>query len=133
MANATGQFKTNLNTLTVRIDTNLSSKEGYLVTMDTTDDLVVNLAAAATSSLFVLEQGADGSSAETVGVIALPGSVTKVKAGGAISAGDKITSDGNGAGIATITDKNNYAGFALENAANGDMFLMLVLPGTLSV
>ena len=130
MTNPTGIYETIEGlTRTVRMDSNLSAKSKFLVTMDTTDDNMVNLAAAATAALFVLYEGADGSSVEAVGTIALPGAVVKVKAGGTITAGAKITSDGSGQGIVTTTDTNHYAGLAAENAASGDEFLMTVAPG----
>lgn len=130
MANPTGVYeKIEGFTRTVRIDSDLSAKEKYLVTLDTTDDGVVNLAAGATAPLHVLIEGADGSSNEAVGTVATPGAYVKVKAGGSISAGDKITSDGSGKGIATTTDTNHYAGTAWENAASGDEFIMEVAPG----
>lgn len=122
----TGIYEVVVATRTVRIDSNLLAKTNYLVTLDTTDDFVVNLAAAATAPLFVLTEGTDGSSDEAVGTIALPGSIVRVLAGGAISAGDKITANGSGEGIATTTDKNHVAGVAMENAADADEFLMLV-------
>lgn len=128
MSNPTGTFETIVATRTVRIDSDLSEKARYLVNLDTTDDGVVNLAAGATLPLFVLLEGANGASAETVGVIALPGDIVKVKAGGAITAGARITSDGNGKGVATTTDKENVAGVAFENADSGDEFLMIVAP-----
>lgn len=132
MANPTGLRETIQGTLTVRIDSNLTDKEGYLVTWDTTDDLVVNLASAATAPLEVLLEGANGATTETTGTIALAGSIVKVKSGGAISAGDRITSDSAGKGVATTTDKQHYAGIAIENAASGDIFMMKVTPGMVS-
>lgn len=129
MANPTGVYETIANTRTVRIDSDLSGKEGYLVTNDTTDDGVVNLAANAAASLHVLIEGVDGSNEEGVGTVALTGSVVKVKAGGAITAGAKITANASGEGIVTTTDTDNYAGIAKENAASGDLFLMEVVPG----
>lgn len=133
MANPTGIYeKIEGFTRTVRIDSNLSAKEKYLVTLDTTDDAVANLASAATSPVFVLVEGADGSSNEAVGTIALPGAIVKVKAGGTITAGAKITANASGLGIVTTTDTNNYAGIAWENAASGDEFLMIVSPGMIA-
>jgi hypothetical protein len=132
MANPTGLLETIASTRQVRIDTDLSAKQNYLVTLDTTDDGVVNLAAAATAPLFVLIEGTKGSVTESMGTIALPGSIVKVESGGGISAGDKITSDSNGKGVATTTDKNHVAGIAFENATSGDTFLMIVAPSQVS-
>jgi hypothetical protein len=131
MANKTGIQKINLQTMSAVIDTDLDAKEMYLVNFDTSADRVVNLAADASLPLLVLEEGADGSSSETVGSVATSG-ITKVIAGGTVTAGDKITADSNGKGIKTITDKDNYAGFAIESAASGDSFMMMINPGMVS-
>ena len=128
----TGIYETITAVRTVRIDSDLSAKTNYLVTLDGTDDLVVNLAAAATAPVFVLIEGTNGSSSESVGTIALAGCIVRVKAGGGITAGDKITSHTNGTGIATTTDKQYVAGIAMENASSGDEFLMMVAPSQVS-
>ena len=130
MPNTSGQYIVAGPTKTCRIDTDLDGAEGTLVNLDGTDDGVVNAAANATAGpLLVLVEGADGSSTETVGTVALPGAVVKVSAGGAITAGDRVTSNASAVGIATTTANDHYAGIAWENAASGDDFLMVVAPG----
>lgn len=47
---------------------------------------------------------------------------TKVKAGGAISVGDWVTTDASGEAVATTTDGNIVIGRALEAADDGDVF-----------
>lgn len=123
----TGAFQTK----TVLIDTNLSGKEGYAVSLDTSDDGVVNLLAAATSVPFVLYEGADGSSEQTVGAIVISGE-TEVKAGGAIVPGDKLTATTGGKWIKTTTDTNNYGAIALETGADGDMIAVKVERGMIA-
>lgn len=44
------------------------------------------------------------------------------KAGGAIAVGDKVTVNGSGQLIATVTAGNEIVGMALEQAASGDYF-----------
>ena len=130
MANPTGVLETITATRTVRVDSDLSAKENYLVNLDTTDDLVANLAANATAGpLFVLREPVNGATDEAVSSIPLSGSIVRVKTGGAISAGDRLTANGSGVAIATTTANDHYAGFAMENGASGDEVLMLVVPG----
>lgn len=115
-------------TKTVKIDSDLSDKEYYLVNLDTSDDQVVNIASDASAVPFVLCEGVDGSSTEGIGTIAVGGRV-KVKTGGSVNAGDKLTSDGSGLAIATTTDTNHYGLIALESGASGDIVEALVAPG----
>lgn len=112
-------------TRSVKIDTNLTDKEYFLVTMDTTDEHVVNLAAAATSVLFVLTEGANGSASDVKQGTIVTGGYTKVKLGGTVSAGGKITADSNGKGVAATTG-NNVACIALANGVDGDIIPVVV-------
>jgi len=49
---------------------------------------------------------------------------------GAIATGDKLTSNSEGKGIKTTTDKNVYGAIALEaSTAAGDLIQVLVTPG----
>lgn len=121
--------KTNVtNTMPVKVDSDLSAKQYYFVDLDTTDDEVVNLVADAASFGWVLLEGVNGSSTTKNSTIAIEG-IVKVKSGGAISAGDKITATTGGAAIATTTDTNHYNGIAMENAASGDLFAMKIEHG----
>jgi hypothetical protein len=115
----------NTETRTVTIDSDLSSKAGFLVALDTTDDLTVNIASGATAFPFVLTEDGDGSSTAISGSIAIGGRV-KVKLGGTVVPGDKITSDGTGKGIKTTTDTNHYGLIMLENGVTGDVKEALV-------
>ena len=127
----TGSVIGDYQTKTVKIDTDLSGKTGYAVSLDTTDDGVVNLLAAATSVPFVLLEGADGSTTETVGTIVISGQ-TEVKVGGAVAPGDKLTATTGGEWIATTTDTNNYGAIALETGADGDMIAVSVERGMIA-
>lgn len=125
----TGNTLNPLLTKTVVIDSNLSSKEYYFVTLDTSDsDLVVNLAAAATAPLFILYEGVDGSSSEGIGSIFAVG-FAKLKLGGSVSRGDRLTSDSNGKGIATTTNNDWYGAIALEGGVSNDVIEVLVAVG----
>ena len=119
----TGVIFGDLKTRSVNIDSNLASKTQFLVNLDTSDDLTVNIAAGATAPLYVLVDDGDGSSTALTGSIATEGRV-KVKLGGNVNPGDKLTSDGNGKAIATTTDTDNFAGIAFTGGALNDVIEM---------
>jgi len=58
------------------------------------------------------------------GTIRITG-VTKAKAGGTVAAGDRVTTDANGAFITATTGKQ-VCGIALTGAASGDVFTVLL-------
>jgi len=119
-------------TISVNIATNLSAKSGYFVSLvDNGQYPTAALLEAATSVPFILVDGADGSSTATSGTIAISG-VTTLKIGGSVTAGDKLTATTGGAGITTVTDKNNYGAIALESGASGDEIRVLVVQGMIS-
>ena len=120
----TGEPKTR----TVRIDSDLSDKEGFAVDLDATDQDVVNLTADAATIPYPLIEGEDGSTDEGIGTIAI-GGVVKVKAGGAIAPNDKLTATTGGKWIATTTDTNHFGAIALEVGATDDLIKVLVVQG----
>ena len=124
----TGVVTSELKTRTVLIDTDLSDKEFFFVNYDATDEDVVNIASGVTEFPFVIIEAEDGSSLaaadpEKKGTIVISG-VTKIKLGGTVVSGDKITSDANGKGVATITDKDHVGGIVLENGVLDDIVAM---------
>ena len=129
MANPIGVRETILGTLTVRIDTNLSGKEGYAVNFDATDDLVVNLASDQTLPPFVLIEGADGSTTETTGTIALIGSIVKVKLGENVTAGKFLVPTASGTWEIADAAGERYGVVAIENGSSGDLALGMVTLG----
>jgi len=129
MANPTGIQKRLLGTHTVRIDTNLSDKEGYAVVFDTTDDNVVNIASDQTLPPFVLEEGANGATTETVGTIALPGSITKFKLGETVAAGKLLVPTATATWEIADAAGERYGGIALENGTSGDIIMGVVVLG----
>lgn len=128
---ATAQMFGDTVTMTVKIDTNLLDKEYYLVNLEATGDKVVNLATGATAFPFVLAEGKNGSSTVDYGTICVGGRV-KVKIGGSVSAGDKLTSNGSGLAITTTTDTNHYGLTALEDGSANDIIDALVTLGTVA-
>lgn len=119
-------------TRTVTMDSDLSAKAYYAVNLDTTDEENVDIAADATKFPFLLVEGAAGASgAKKNGTIALSGR-GKVIAGGTIAPGDKLTSDGSGKWITTVTDHQHYGAIALEIGAANDIIEVLLVQGEVS-
>lgn len=129
MTNPTGVKETILGTMTVRIDSNLANKEGYAVNFDATDDLVVNLASDQTLPPFVLIEGADGSTTEAEGTIALPGSVVKIKLGENATAGKFMVPTASGTWEIGDAAGERYGVILLENGSSGDLALGVVSLG----
>lgn len=128
MANPTGVLKANLQTLSVQMDTDLTDKEGYFVNFDTTDDNVVNIAAAALLVPYILEEGKLGTAtAPKTGSIAQSGR-TKLIIAATVQAGQPLMPDGNGKGIVAI-DGKYYGAIALENGVSGDIIAVDVCRG----
>lgn len=69
------------------------------------------------------------SEAEGLVEVALPGGGAKGLAGGTIAFGDLLTSDTNGALVATTTTADRVIGVAMESAVAGDLFSMHVAMG----
>ncbi|MEE8151267.1 MAG: hypothetical protein V3T43_06085 [Nitrosomonadaceae bacterium] len=125
---STAQQYNVLDTITVVIDTNLDAKERFFVTLETTGDRIVNLAANAAAPVFILMEGVDGSTTAGIGTVAMVGRVP-VELGGTVTAGAKLTSDSAGKAVATTTDTDHYGGIALEDGVSGDIITMLIAPG----
>lgn len=109
-------------------DSDLSAKQYYLVTLDASDDNVVNLAAAATAAQFVLTEGANGSSTSPKAASIAVGGRTKVTLGGTVGAGVPFMSDASGKAIAATNGKYQ-AGILLKGGVSGDVVECLVTPG----
>ena len=92
-----------------------------------TDEKHVAVGAAATDSLIGLAQSAPAA-AEDVTEVAVSGG-GKGLAGGTIARGDKLTSNGSGALIATVVASNRIVGHAMEAAVVGDIFSVQIEPG----
>lgn len=127
----TGQVYGNGDVRTVTMDSDLSAKEMFAVNMDATDDDNVNLAADASAIPFVLIDGEDGSSAKADGSIALSGR-TKVKLGGTVAPGDKLTADSVGKWIATVTDTDHYGAIAMQIGVANDVIEAKISQGTVA-
>lgn len=124
----TGQITTPVLTQTVRIDSNLSGKENHFVNFDATDDNVVNIASDQTLPSFILLEGADGSSTEASGTVALLGTA-KLKISEAVTAGKYLVPDANGQGEIADAAGERFGAVALENGASGDKILVLLCTG----
>lgn len=103
---------------TYQAGANLSAKQYFIVKLSGSD---VVLASAATDSLLgVLENAPADNDAASVRLRSSSG-VGKVKAGGAITVGAALTTDGNGEAIVTTTDGDHIIGFAVTAGDDGDI------------
>lgn len=97
------------------------------------DDITVADATAGAATIGIRQESPDASATQTKHVnVALPGSTSKLTAGGTITVGAYIKSDANGAGVATTTDTDKYGARALEAAVSGQVFEVLVENGMVS-
>lgn len=87
------------------------------------------LAAAATDKLLGTSDELDHVAGELVDMAVGP--VPKVVLGGVVAAGDALTSDANGAAIATTTTGNRLIGYAEIAGVAGDVITYLRAPGVL--
>lgn len=117
-------------TKTVVMSTDLSAKTYYLVNLTTTDNEVA-LATDSSKVPFVLLEGTDGSVTASLGTIAVGGTV-KVKVGGTVAAGDKLTSNGSGLAITTTTNTQHYGLIALHAGSANDIIEALVAPAVVA-
>lgn len=109
-------------------DADFTAKLGHLVKHSAVQRRVSLNAAATTPSIGVLcDVGKADAAGKGVTVRHL--GIAKVKAGGTIAAGDKITSDANGKGIVTTTAGHHYIGFAKTAAVADDLFAVHIQPG----
>ncbi len=128
----TGQLYDDFKTRTVTMDSDLSAKTYYAVNLDAADDNNVDIASGATAFPYVLVEGAAGASgAKKLGTIVISGR-TKLKLGGTVAPGDKLTSDGNGKWIKTVTDKDCYGAVAQQIGVANDVIEATAERGTVS-
>lgn len=125
----TGVITSELRTETVHSITDLSAKVYHLVNKSTSIDGRVAAATTTTPAPFVLIEGGVGTPTNPkAGVIVTDGE-TKVKVGtGGLTAGQFVTSDATGQGVAASSG-HHYAGVAMENAAAGDLCRISVSRG----
>lgn len=96
----------------------------YLIAkFGSTDDKVKKAVSATTDALIGVVQGKAARDA-TANVMIL--GVSLVKAGGAITRGDTLTSDDSGKAISTTTAKNYLVGIALASGVEGDVIPVLL-------
>lgn len=122
---STGNITTKLETKTITIDSDLSSKQYHFVAFDATDENVVNIQADAAKMPFVLLDDGDGSTAAIRGSIALDG-VTQIKLAGTVAAGAALTATTGGEAVATTTDGDLCGGIALKGGVDGDLIEMKI-------
>jgi hypothetical protein len=116
-------------TLSVTCDTDLSLKAEYAAILDVSDEGNVDIAADATKFPFPIVEGAAGATgAKKVMTVAIDG-CAKVKCGGSVLPGDKLTSDSAGKWVPTTTNGELYGAIALEAGATNDVIHVKVAQG----
>jgi len=125
MSSGNTQFP--LLTRTMTIDTDLSDKMYHFVKLDSDDNVVV-ATANATAIPFVLLEDGNGATTPLLGSIAMAG-VVKIKLGGTVAQGDKLTATTGGKAIATTTDGDLYGLVALTEGVADDIIEALVSVG----
>lgn len=97
----------------------LSAAEFLIVKQDASNDNSVVAAAASTDPILGVLQNKP--KALESAVVRWGGS-SKVIAGGTITRGDRVTSDGSGHAVTTTTNKDVVLGIALQSAVAADIF-----------
>ncbi len=109
------------NQRTFKAGADLSGSQYYLVKLSGTDGTTVVLATSATDKIIgVLENAPVSGDNAVVRLISSTGT-GKVKSGGDITAGDKLTTNGSGKAISTSTSTNRVFGIALATTTSGDI------------
>lgn len=116
----TGVITAKPETLTLQSELDLSAKQYFLAKFDGSDDELLALATDASAFCFAIQEGYDGSSSAKQEAVAI-GGVTKVKLGGTVAAGAKLTADSNSKAVATTTDTNHYSLVALQGGVANDI------------
>lgn len=111
-----------LTCITVQAGADLSAKQFLFVDVGTGGQLAV-VASAGADCIGVLQNAPAAAGRD--GQVAIAG-VTKVLAGGTVTAGDKIQSDANGAAITAATTAHHVVGKAMKSAVAGDYFEVLL-------
>lgn len=86
------------------------------------------VADAATDAVLGASTVIDAASGERCDVV-LSG-IAEVKAGGTITYGDRVTAATGGLAVTTTTAGNRVVGIAMGDAVSGDIFPVLIVPGT---
>jgi hypothetical protein len=98
--------------------------KGKAVKIGTDAQHVAVCSAASDKSIGIVQSV--GSAAEDMLEVALPGGGAKALSGGTISAGDLLVPDSNGALVASSSNAERAIAVALEGAASGDLFAVMV-------
>ena len=123
-----GNIFSKLQTRSVQIESNLAAQEYTFVKFSTTTDGVVEQATDATAPVYILNEGYDGTSGARTGSVIMGGQA-KLKVGGTVAAGDFLTADGSGLGVATTTANAKYGATALEAGVANDVVMVQVVQG----
>lgn len=90
------------------------------------DDDTMSLATGATDGLIGIFQHITANANDSVRVM-LTGGISRLKLGGAVTRGDRITSDANGKGVKAVLG-NSIIGYALASGVENDIIPALIMP-----
>lgn len=107
----------------------LSSSQYLIVKGDGSGGLEL-AAAASDEPIGIVDEGNDGSSTATQVSVRTMGGF-KVKLGGSVALGDRLTSNASGQAVASTDPEDKAVGIALDDGDSGDVIPLLITPGAL--
>jgi len=114
--------------LTFLAYTDLSAKQYKFMAMPSATG-TVNTAGSAVATIGILQD--KPSAANRPACVRVAG-VSKLVLGGTVAAGDRLTPDTNGDGVAITSDDGEYGAIALEPGDDNDVIEVLLERGTIS-
>jgi hypothetical protein len=121
-------FEDDVLDISLLVTTDLSAAQYRFVKLSA-DNTVVICNGASDDAMGVLQNKPNGSVNTAVARVRVMG-VSRVIAGGVIGFGDKVGTDGNGAGVAKTADTTKFVGIALDGAAGaGELATVFVQCG----
>ena len=112
--------------LTLSFEADAAIARRRIVKHDTTDDLVIQAAAAADKLLGVVDIAQAGADGERVDVVLV--GVAEVEYGGTVARGDLLTSDADGKAVVGAAG-NRIIGEAMVSGVDGDIGSVNISPG----
>jgi hypothetical protein len=115
-------------TLTKKVATDLSAKQYHFVNISTSDDAYIVAATDQTLPCFILQEGVDGSTTETIASIAIAG-VTQLKIAETVAPGKFLVPTASSTGEVADAAGERYGCIALGAGVANDIIPVLVVFG----
>lgn len=109
--------------LSIETASDLSARQYTFVKVDSNEQVVV--AGAGDKPLGILQNAPDGSSTPDTAIVR-PLGLSKLRAGGSITAQAYLKSDSNGKGVATTSNGDEYGAHAITSGDSGDLIGVVV-------